>query len=65
MICYRAESAVASLISPYLANADKEKRMVVKQIIQANADVIPDYKNNILKGVLYSLSAIRYNNAAA
>jgi len=49
MICYRAESAVASLISPYLANAD----------------VIPDYKNNILKVVLYSLSANRYNQAAA
>lgn len=65
MICYRAESAVASLMSPYLANADKEKRMVVKQIIQANADVIPDYKNNILKVVLYSLSANRYNQAAA
>jgi hypothetical protein len=65
MICYRAESAVASLISPYLANADKEKRMVVKQIIQANADVIPDYQNNTLKVVLYSLSANRYNQAAA
>ena len=65
MICYRAESAVASFISPYLANADKEKRMVVKQIIQANADVIPDYKNNILNVVLYSLSANRYNQAAS
>jgi hypothetical protein len=54
MICYRAESAVASIISPYLANADKEKRMVAKQIIQANADVIPDYKNNILQVILYS-----------
>jgi hypothetical protein len=65
MICYRAESAVASLLSPYFANADKEKRMVVKQIIQANADVIPDYENNTLTVVLYSLSANRYNQAAA
>jgi hypothetical protein len=65
MICYRAESAVASIISPYLANADKEKRMVVKQIIQANADVVPDYKNNILNVILYSLSASRYNHAAS
>ncbi len=39
--------------------------MIVKQIIQANADVIPDYKNNILNVVLYSLSANRYNQAAA
>jgi hypothetical protein len=65
MICYRAESAVASLLAPYLANADKEKRMVVKQIIQANADVIPNYQNNTLTVVLYSLSAKRYNHAAA
>ena len=59
------ESAVASIISPYLANADKEKRMVVKQIIQAIAGVIPDYENNILNVVLYSLSASRYNHAAS
>jgi len=65
MICYRAESAVASIISPHLANAEKEKRMVVKQIIQANADVIPDYQNNTLQVILYSLSASRYNRAAA
>lgn len=65
MICYRAESAVASLIAPYLANADKEKRMVVKQIIQANADVIPDYNKNTLTIILYSLSANRYNHAVA
>jgi hypothetical protein len=39
--------------------------MVVKQIIQANADVIPDYENNTLTVVLYSLSANRYNQAAA
>jgi hypothetical protein len=63
MICYRAESAVASLLAPHLSNADKEKRMVVKQIIQANADLIPDYTKNTLTIKLYSLSAKRYNQA--
>jgi len=63
MICYRAESSVASLLSPYLANADKEKRMLVKQIIQSNADVIPDYQKQTLTVKLYSLSAKRYNLA--
>ncbi len=63
MICYRAESAMASLLAPYLANADKEKRMVVKQIIQSNADLLPNYKENTLTVVLYSLSANRYNIA--
>jgi hypothetical protein len=64
MICYRAESSVASLISPYLENAEKEKRMLIKQIIKTNADIIPDYQNNTLTVVLYSLSATRFNHAA-
>lgn len=63
MICYRAESAVASILEPYLANAHKEKRMVVKQIIQSNADLIPNYKENTLTVKLYSLAAKRYNEA--
>lgn len=64
MICYRAESSVASLISPYLQNTENEKRMIVKQIIESNADIIPDYQKNTLTIVLYSLSAPRYNYAA-
>lgn len=63
MICYRAESALASLLAPYLANADKEKRMVVKQIIKSNADLTPDYQKQTLTVMLYSLSAKRYNYA--
>lgn len=63
MICYRAESSMASLVTPYLANAYKEKRMLVKQIIQSNADLIPDYQNKTIKIVLYSLSANRYNES--
>jgi len=46
MICYRAESSVASILSPYLENAENEKRMLVKQIIKTNAGIIPDYQNN-------------------
>ena len=63
MICYRAESAVASWISPFIGKPDDEKRMIVKQIIGANADIIPDYKNCTLTIVLHSLSANRYNVA--
>jgi hypothetical protein len=63
MICYRAELSVAALLSPYLANANNEKRMCVKQIISANADLMPDYKNQTLNVKLYSLAANRYNKA--
>jgi len=63
MISYRAESSVASLLAPYLANADKGKRMVVKQIVQSNADLIADYREQTLTVKLYSLAAKRYNLA--
>jgi len=65
MICYRAESSVASWITPFIGKAENEKRMVIKQIIGANADLIPDYKNNTLTVILHSLSANRYNIAVA
>ena len=64
MICYRAESSVASLITPYIGKAEEEKRMIIKQIIGTNADLFPDYQNNTLTIILHSLSAPRYNFAA-
>ena len=64
MICYRAEAAVASLLATYLNRANDEKFMLVKQIISANADIIPDYKENTLTIILHSLSANRFNEAA-
>lgn len=65
MICYRAETAIANELSAFLVNAKEEKRMLVKQIIQNNADIIPDYSNNTLTVILHSLSAPRFNKAAA
>jgi len=64
MICYRAESSVATWMAPFLAKAEDEKRMVVKQIIASNADLSPDYRNNTLIISLHSLSAQRFNAAA-
>jgi hypothetical protein len=46
-----------------LSNANKEKRMVVKQIIKSNADLTPNYQEKTLTVKLYSLSAKRYNDA--
>ncbi len=65
MICYRAESSVAQWIAPFLAKAENEKRMVVKQIIKSCADLTPDYENKLLTITLHSLSAARYNQAVA
>ena len=65
MICYRAETAVANHLAAWLYNAKDEKRMLVKQIIQNNADLLPDYQNKTLTVVLHTLSAPRYNQATA
>lgn len=64
MICYRAETSVANILSEKLINATHEKRMLVKQIIQSNADIHPDYDNNTLTITLHSLSTPRFNQAA-
>ncbi len=63
MICYRAETTVANILSDNLINATHEKRMLVKQIIQENADIYPDYSNNTLTVKLHSLSTPRFNQA--
>lgn len=63
MICYRAETSVASLAAPYLSREENEKRMFIKQIIKNNADIIPDYQNKTLTVILHSLSAPRFNKA--
>jgi Transposase protein len=65
MICYRAETAVANELQPYLPGAKDEKRMLIKQIIQNNADLMPDYESKSLTVILHTLSAPRFNKAAA
>lgn len=64
MICYRAETALANLISNYFKRGEEEKRMLIKQIIQTPADINPDHQNNTLTIHLHTLSAARYNEAA-
>jgi len=63
MICYRAETSFANLLSPHFAKNINEKRMLVKNIIKSNINLIPDYTNNTLSVELYSLSTPRENKA--
>ena len=60
MICYRAESIMAEFLPNTLKG---EKRMCIKQLIDTDADLIPDYENNTLTVVLHSLSAQRFTQA--
>lgn len=65
MIAFRAESAIANLLSPHYKKADNEIRMLVKEIIQADADLLPDYDKQTLRVRLHSLSTPRANDAVS
>ena len=64
MICYRAETALAEQLTPFFTRSKEEKRMLVKQIFNTAADLVPDEKNKTITIILYSLSTPRANLAA-
>jgi hypothetical protein len=64
MICYRAETAMAQNVLPFLAQGDDEKRVLIRNIMNTSADVTPDTDKRTLTVTLHSLSAPRYNAAA-
>ena len=66
MIAYRAETALANIISETIENknANQFKRMIVKYIIEAPADITPDYEAKILYVKLHHLSTPAHNRAA-
>lgn len=61
MICYRAESAIANLLSGIYSRYTEEKRMLIKNIILSPADIIPDHINNTLTIKLHSLNTPKAN----
>lgn len=65
MICYRAETCFGKLLTSHYKRSDEEMRMLVKQIINVNGDIMPDYSSNRLVVKLYSLSRPRDNYAVA
>jgi len=63
IICYRAETALAGLLSKYFNRAEQEIRMLVKAIINTNINLEFDSENEELKITLFSLSNKRSNDA--
>jgi hypothetical protein len=63
MICYRAETSFANLLSADFNKSINEKRALVKSIINSHADIIPDYQNNLLTVNLYTQANPRMNLA--
>ena len=63
MLAYRAESSLVNSIAPFYKNTHKDGRMLIKEIFNTEADIIPNQKNNSLTIRIHSLSTPRYNLA--
>lgn len=63
MIAFRAETSVVNLLSEFYTKSMNEGRMLAKEIINSDANLIPDYKNETLTICLHSLSTPRANKA--
>jgi hypothetical protein len=57
MISYRAETAMANVISPFLTQFDQDTaKSIIKSVFQTPANIIPDYDKKILTIELHYLS---------
>lgn len=65
MIAYRAESAMFNCLNEFLKNNQNEGRMLIKQLINSQANIKVDQKNKILNIKINSMSTPRYNKAVA
>ena len=63
MICYRAETSCANLLSDSFKKSINEKRTIVKSIIDSHGDILPDYTTNTLTVKIYSQANPRSNHA--
>ena len=64
MVSYRAETTMYNLLGEFYKGAQKEGRMLLKNIFSSDADLIPNHNNNTLTVVLHSLANPRDNEAA-
>jgi hypothetical protein len=63
MICYRAETALANLLSPHFNRANQEIRALIKSVILSRSNMEVDNKNQVLTITLFPLSNQRSNEA--
>ena len=63
MICYRSETALARLLTPYFKRANQEIRALIKSIIHTPVNMEADHRNDLLKITLFPLSNQRSNDA--
>jgi transposase len=63
MICYRAETCLFNLISPFFARNNDEGRAFLKSVFQQPADIIPDKERGIMNVKFHTMSTPRANRA--
>lgn len=63
MICYRAETSFANLLSANYKKAPTEKRALAKSLINTPVDIKVDQENQRLMVSVYTQSTPRYNKA--
>jgi hypothetical protein len=60
MIAYRAETAMVSILREFMLKKD-EARSLVRQILSAEADIMPDEASGILKVTIHSMTNPLHN----
>ena len=65
IICYRAETALATLLSLHYKRTNQEIRALIKSIIHTPINLEVDRENELLKVTLYPLSNLRSNLAVS
>lgn len=64
-VAYRAETALTQLLGPGYARTEEEGRALIREILRAPADVLPDAKAGILRVRLHGMPNGRSNAAVA
>jgi hypothetical protein len=63
MTCYRSETSLLNLLSPYFARAREEGRAFLKSLFQLPADIVPDEQAETLTIKFHSMANPRSNRA--
>ncbi len=63
MLAYRAETALVGLLGPAYARTQEEGRALVREILSAPADILPDEQAGVLRIRLHGLANPRSNEA--
>ena len=65
MVAYRAETGLVRLLAPHYARTEDEGRVLIREMLTASADIIPDLAAQRLRVRVHALANPRSNEALA